>query len=48
MDNTAVLTAGNAVYSQKRAKKRARITELTFNPEERKYYFEQVADEGIS
>lgn len=35
--NTALLTAGNAIYSNKRAKKRARIEELTFDPEQRKY-----------
>src|SRR5436190_4212998 len=34
--NTAVLTAGNAIYSKKRAKKRARIEEITFDPEQRK------------
>lgn len=37
MNNVAILTAGNAVYSQKRARKRARIEELTFNPESRRY-----------
>jgi ribosomal RNA-processing protein 17 len=37
MNNTALLTAGNAIYSNKRAKKRARIEELTFDPEQRKY-----------
>ena len=37
MNNTAILTAGNAVYSHKRAKKRGRIEELTFDPQERKY-----------
>lgn len=37
MNNTALLTAGNTIYSNKRAKKRARIEELTFDPEQRKY-----------
>jgi hypothetical protein len=37
MNNTALLTAGNAIYSQKRAKKRARLGEITFDPEKRKY-----------
>jgi len=37
MNNTALLTAGNAIYSNKRAKKRARIEELIFDPEQRKY-----------
>jgi hypothetical protein len=37
MNNTAILTAGNAIYSQKRAKKRGRTEELTFDPEQRKY-----------
>jgi len=37
MNNTAILTAGNAVYSRKRAKKRARVEELTFDPQQRKY-----------
>jgi hypothetical protein len=36
MDNVAFLTAGNAVYSKKRAKKRAGLEKLTFNPEERR------------
>jgi len=38
MNNTALLTAGNAIYSNKRAKKRARIEELTFDREQRKYH----------
>lgn len=37
MNNTALLTAGNAIYSQKRAKKRARLDEITFDPAKRKY-----------
>jgi hypothetical protein len=37
MDNTAFLTKGNAIYAQKRAKKRARPEELTFDPNKRLY-----------
>jgi hypothetical protein len=51
MNNTAVLTAGNAIYSRKRAKKKARIEELKFDPEERKHdpSSTQFADfEGIT
>jgi ribosomal RNA-processing protein 17 len=37
MNNIAQLTAGNAVYAQKRAKKRTRIEEVTFDSESRRY-----------
>ena len=37
MNNTAILTAGNAIYAQKRARKRAKIEELAFDPDSRKY-----------
>jgi len=39
MSNVAFLTAGSAVYSKKKAKKRAGVEELTFNPEERRCVF---------
>jgi ribosomal RNA-processing protein 17 len=37
MNNVALLTAGSAVYSKKKAKKRATAEELAFNPEERMF-----------
>jgi len=39
MSNVAFLTAGSAVYSKKKAKKRAGVEELAFNPEERRFVF---------
>ena len=38
MNNTAILTAGNAIYSAKRAKKKGRIEEIKFDPEARRFY----------
>jgi len=37
MNNPAILTAGNAVYSRKRAEKCPRVEELMFDPQQRKY-----------
>ena len=46
MNNIAILTAGNAVYSQKRARKRARAEELTFDSESRRYVVEFIIFDG--